>query len=930
MATVSPRCPVFEIGRLGCELSIARLGYTKRKKTQDMKSTLRFLVSSLALALAMPIRAEVVNVAGLGTPYSNRALYSTWNIQRLSDGDTGPVFHLDTAIEAGAAYDLDLGKNYPVQEIRIYPRQDNCCPERLRQLHVSVRNDNNGSPGTEVWGTDLFTDGSNAGSAPGGVVTVTLPSAQTGRWIQILSLENPVPDYALQMTELEVLADVPPAEVNRAQNTLVTTSQPLYVNRNPAALADGNHGTSDPQVLHGPETITAPYFYDINLGITVKLNRIVIWARQDACCPERLNNYRVSVHADNNGQRGAAVWTANLRTDGTNPGSEPGSKEVLLASLDPAGTFQGQWIHIESLDNPVPSYALQMAEVEAFGELMGTATSLLLTGQPSDVAVGVGQTATFRVVANVPGGDISKIGYQWQRNGVDIAGATAPSYTTPLLTTLDSNAKFRAVVSYTGLASQTSVEAILRINLAYQAKAVSNRPLWAPGGWNVQMLTDGNRQGVFHLDTNPETGAAYEVDLGAPVKFGEIDIYPRQDGCCPERLTNLRISIHKDDAGQIGQGVWTADFFTDGTNPGASAGTVVKITASADSSGIFEGQWIRVLSLEDPVQNYALQMNELEVYGEFAINLPILSFVTEPEDYGTAPGRVAKFSVVAKVLNGDPSNITYQWQKNGADIPGATSASYTTAPALDADAGTKYRVKISYPDVPTLTSKEATLGFDYNYAKGQPAFSNRPLWPPGNWNVQMLTDGNRRGVFHLDAAYDPGAAYEVDLGGEVAVDRIDIYPRQDGCCPERFTNLRVSVHKDNNGQIGDSVWQADIFTDGSNPGATEGTIVTLTKDQDAAGTFTGRWVRIQTLDDPVPQYGLQMTELEVYGKFTGPITVPVKIEFTLANGILRLTWISGILESAAQVTGPYAPVQNAVSPLNITPTGSGQFYRVRP
>lgn len=894
-----------------------------------MKKMLRFLVVFQVLAMATALRAEVVNVAGNGTPYSNRPLYSTWNIQRLIDGDTGSVFHLDTAIEAGAAYDLDLGKNFAVQEIRIYPRQDNCCPERLRQLHVSVRNDSNGSPGGEVWGTDLLTDGSNAGSAPGGVLIVKLPSAQTGRWVQILSLENPVPDYALQMTELEVLADVPPSDVNRAFNTLATTSQPLYVNRNPAALVDGNRGIADPQVLHGPETITAPYFYNINLGITVKLNRIVIWARQDACCPERLTNYRVSVHPNNNGQPGAAVWQANVRTDGTNPGSDPGSKDVLLANLDPAGTFEGHWIHIESLENPVPSYSLQMVEVEAFGEFVGAAASLLLTGQPNDVATGVGQTATFSVAANVPGGDLSKIGYQWQRNGVDIAGATSASYTTPSLTTLDSNAKFRAVVSYPGFASQTSAEATLRINLAYQAKAFSNRPLWAPGGWNVQMLTDGSRQGVFHLDTNPETGAAYELDLGAAVKFDEIDIYPRQDGCCPERFTNLRISIHKDDAGKIGQSVWSADYFTDGSNPGASAGTIVKITADANATGTFEGQWIRILSLEDPVQNYALQMNELEAYGKFAVDQPILAFVTEPQDYGTAPGRVAKFSVVAKVLNGDPAKITYQWQRNGVDIPGATADNHTTGPNLDANAGTKYSVKISYPGVPTLTSKEATLSFDNNYAKNQPAYSNRPLWPNGNWSIQMITDGNRRSVLHLDQSYDPGAAYEVDLGGEVAIDRIDIYPRQDGCCPERLANLRVTVHKDNNGQIGDAVWKADIFTDGTNPGATEGTVVPLTKDQDAAGTFTGKWVRIQTLDDPIVAYGLQMTELEVYGKLTGPIIIPVKIEFTFASGVLKLTWSSGTLESAAEVTGPYALVQNASSPLDITPTGNRQFYRVR-
>src|SRR5207249_9809074 len=160
---------------------------------------------------------------------------------------------------------------------------------------------------------------------------------QTGRWIQVKSLENPIQDYALQMTELEVYADVPPAEVNRALHAVATTSQALYAGRNPSGLVDGNRGTSDPEVLHGPETITSPFYYEINLGTTVKLSRIVIWARQDTCCPERLTNYRVPVHKDNNGKIGDAVWKANMRTDGSNPGSDPGSKDVLTADLDKAG-----------------------------------------------------------------------------------------------------------------------------------------------------------------------------------------------------------------------------------------------------------------------------------------------------------------------------------------------------------------------------------------------------------------------------------------------------------------------------------------------------------------------------------------------------------------------------------------------------------------
>jgi hypothetical protein len=322
-------------------------------------------------------------------------------------------------------------------------------------------------------------------------------------------------------------------------------------------------------------------------------------------------------------------------------------------------------------------------------------------------------------------------------------------------------------------------------------------------------------------------------------------------------------------------------------------------------------------------------MTELEVYGSFVSSLPVLSIVQDPQDYGTAPGRVAKFSVLPKVLNGDPAKITFQWQKNDANIPGATAANYVTGPLADADLGTKFRVVVSYPGVADVLSKEAAVVFDYNYAKGQPALNNSPLWPPGNWNIAMLVDGDHGPVFHLDTAPKLGAAYWVDLGTEIAIDKIQIWPRQDGCCPERFTNLRVTVHKDASGALGDPVWQADIFTDGTNPGSGPGIVVALTKEKDAAGTFTGQWVRVQSLDNPVPDYGLQMTELEVFGHPTTAFSPKPQLEFARTSNGFKLTWTTGTLESAPQVTGPFATVQNAVSPFDVVPSGSGRFYRLR-
>ena len=70
------------------------------------------------------------------------------------------------------------------------------------------------------------------------------------------------------------------------------------------------------------------------------------------------------------------------------------------------------------------------------------ATAPTITQQPVSRTVAPGTSVTFSVRASGPG----TLRYQWQRNGADIAGATAPDYTL-VAATGDSGAQFRAIVS---------------------------------------------------------------------------------------------------------------------------------------------------------------------------------------------------------------------------------------------------------------------------------------------------------------------------------------------------------------------------------------------------------------------------------------------------------------------------------------------------
>lgn len=865
--------------------------------------------------------AEIVNVGPRGIATANADLWGGANIGLLIDGNTSGTIHANAAPPDGLAYAVDLQKAYAITQFKIYPRQDGCCGDRFSNLKVSIHGAGaDGQPGAEVWSTNLFTDGTNPGAAPGTVVTVDLPSAQTGQWVQITSLASPVPDYALQMTELEIYAEVPATEVNRALGTQASSNRPLFGGASPSVLVDGNRGNT----AHGNDVIDPGFAYEINLGTEVDISSIVIFPRQDTCCPERLKNFRVSVHKNNNGAPGEMVWSADLHTADTTAGSEFGTRETLTAGMDADGTFKGQWIRILSLDDPVPSYSLQINEVEVYGATLGGA-ALLLTEDPRDAVVPLGGAAVFDAGVNAINGDPNLITYQWQVDGVNITGGTNATYTNRVVLADAEGKKYRVVVSYPGLASITSGEAKVSINYAYQAQAFSNRPLWPPGGWNISKLVNGDRGDVFHGDAEIETGFAYEARLQAPVRFSHIDIYPRQDGCCPERLSNFRVSIHNDANGSIGQEVWSADYFTDGTNPGSGGGALVRVEKDDSATGTFEGQWIRILALDDPPVAYALQMNELEAFGTLLDTQAKLSIGTQPGNITGAPGRASSVSVGANVFNGDASLITYQWKKNGAVIAGATNATYTTGPLSDSDLGAKYRVVVSYPGLPDVESQDATVQFDYNYARGAKPYSNRLIW--GGWSIDMLVDGNLAGVFHGSETIAPGFAYEVDLGGVVNLEKINIYPRQDTCCPERLTNFRVSVHADANGQIGAENWSADFFTDGTNPGSGQGTLVTATPEMDPEGTFRGQWIKITSLEDPVQSYALQMTELEAIGRLEAPLQITVT---KTASGH-TLNWSEGVLESSETLNaGSWTTVTGAASPYTLpVSSGSRKFFRVR-
>lgn len=128
--------------------------------------------------------------------------------------------------------------------------------------------------------------------------------------------------------------------------------------------------------------------------------------------------------------------------------------------------------------------------------------------------------------------------------------------------------------------------------------------------------------------------------------------------------------------------------------PGATGATYTIAVAQVADSGSYT---VRVSNSVDTVTSQVASLTVQPV-------VPVApSITTHPASRSVFAGGSTTFTVVAT----GTAPLSYQWQKNGNPIQGATSASYTLSNITGADAGS-YRVAVTN-SVSTVTSNSATL-----------------------------------------------------------------------------------------------------------------------------------------------------------------------------------------------------------------------------
>ncbi|MFN0156602.1 MAG: carbohydrate binding domain-containing protein [Bacteroidota bacterium] len=397
----------------------------------------------------------------------------------------------------------------------------------------------------------------------------------------------------------------------------------------------------------------------------------------------------------------------------------------------------------------------------------------LVSAQPLSQTVNAGQPAIFSIVATGPG----LLGYQWERSGVNIGGATSSSYSLPSTSFSDNGSVFRCVVSNI-VGSDTSNPATLTvIPTPPSSPNIVQNPGFesGTGSWTFFTNASGNFASVSPGFTGSRTARLTINSAGSNVQLYQSGLtlepntnYTLKFVAYSSNGKDVALSVLQQGAPNTNYGLnnrlvnlttswqtFTIEFTTTGFQntvsdgrvrfwlaPYATAGTVYFlddvelkrtvppivlpfITLQPQSQNISEGHGVTfsVAASGTMPLLYQWRRDGIDVAGETSASLmfPAVSLADSGATFtcvvtnagGSATSTTAVLSVVASpplitqhpldhiILVGQSASfsilavgtpiITYQWQKNGVDIPGAITPVYVTVPAEPGDHGALFR-----------------------------------------------------------------------------------------------------------------------------------------------------------------------------------------------------------------------------------------------
>jgi len=340
-----------------------------------------------------------------------------------------------------------------------------------------------------------------------------------------------------------------------------------------------------------------------------------------------------------------------------------------------------------------------------------------ITNPPANQSVTAGQTATFSVVAS----GTAPLGYQWQKNGSPIGGATAASYTTPATTLSDNGSTFNVVVS-NSVGSTPSSSATLTVNAGAVAPTISTQP--------ANQTVNVGQTATFSVVASGTAPLSYQWQKnGSPIGGATSATYTTPATAATDNGATFRVVV-SNSAGSATSNNATLtvqsapSITTQPANQTVNVGQTATFSVVASGAAPLSYQWQKngspiggatsasyttpaTVATDNGATFNVVVSNSAGSATSNNATLTVQSapsITTQPANQTVNVGQTATFSVVAS----GTAPLSYQWQKNGSPIGGATSASYTTPASVATDNGATFRVVVSN-SAGSATSNNATL-----------------------------------------------------------------------------------------------------------------------------------------------------------------------------------------------------------------------------
>jgi uncharacterized repeat protein (TIGR01451 family) len=347
-----------------------------------------------------------------------------------------------------------------------------------------------------------------------------------------------------------------------------------------------------------------------------------------------------------------------------------------------------------------------------------------ITTEPASVTVMEPAAAAFSVIAT---GD-APLAYQWMRNGVNIAGATTASYVIDPTAMIDNGAQFTVMVS-NATGSVTSAIATLTVTPAPVPPSITTEPasvtVTAPAGAGFSVVASGDaplsyqwrRNGV---DIGGATSATYALPSTTVDDSGStFDVIVTNGvGSATSAIATLTVN-----AAPVPPSITTEPAGTTVTAPDAATFTVVA-TGDAPLSYQWRRNGVNIAGATgatyvktptayptDDGSTYSVVVTNgagsaTSVSALLTVNpAPVAPAVTSnPASVTVTMPAAATFSVTAT----GTAPLSYQWRRNGVDIPGANATSYVVDPTATEDSGSTFDVVVTNV-AGSATSSAATL-----------------------------------------------------------------------------------------------------------------------------------------------------------------------------------------------------------------------------